>query len=74
MNYENMKIFVCKHEFWKFENICLQYMNYENIVGITLIMKKINVCSQYMNYENIYLQYMNYEIRKISALHELWKH
>ncbi len=28
------KYLFAKHEFWKYENICLQYMNYENIVAL----------------------------------------
>ncbi len=59
---------------WKHENICLQYMKYENMnifayitwienfVGITLIMKKIKMFVR------------NTELWKyLFAMHELWK-
>ncbi len=72
---------------WKHENICLQYMNNENMnifayitwimkifVGITLIMKEFKCLFAIHELLKYYLQYMNYENRKISALHELWKH
>ncbi len=53
---------------WKY---LFQYMNYENICCITLIMKKIKcLFAIHELWKYFYLQYMNYENRKISALHE----
>ncbi len=68
------KCLFAKHEY---EHLCLHYMNYENSVCNTWIMKYKNVCLQYtnyekmkifvvnMNYENICLKYMNYEKMKL---------
>ncbi len=68
-------MFVCILKLWKHENICLQYMKYENMnifayitwimkifVGITLIMKKIK-----MFVRNTWI------MKNLFAMHELWK-
>ncbi len=48
------EIFVCNRWIMKHENICLQYMNYEN--------RNILFCK---HYENFSLQNMNFENMKI---------
>ncbi len=89
MNYENnmemsiwnmnceKKLMFAIQELWKYENLCLQYMNYENrtIVCNTWIMK---ICLQYMNYEKNMFVYNTRIIKTwkkcLFAIHELWKY
>ncbi len=60
--YENILFAI--HELWRYENICLQYMNYENIFAIHNSWKHENIC----------LQNMNLKTQKCPfETHELWK-
>ncbi len=48
-----------------YENICLLYINYENM--------KMFVCKTWIMKIGKYLQYMNYEKMKMFAICKLWE-
>ncbi len=74
MNYEN----ICLQWIMKKINVCLQYMDYENIIAIHeswkylyaihKLWKQENICLQYMNYKKIKMFVCNAWIMKIFCL------
>ncbi len=74
------------HEIWKHENVCLQYMNYENgkyyfvinyeifcLQNINLETRKIFVCNTWIMKIWKYLYAIHESWKYLFAIHKLWK-